>query len=114
MRIAPHLFWNGPASLWELPEPLRAELGGARLVILKGDAHYRRATGDALWAPETPFASVTSYFAAPLLALRTLKSDPVVGLAPGVAQRLDAADPRWRVNGRRGVASLGGRQRSGA
>jgi hypothetical protein len=108
LRIAPHPFWNGPASLWDLPDALARELSGARLVILKGDAHYRRAVGDALWAPETPFAEVTRYFPAPLLALRTLKSEPIVGLPDGLAARLDAEDPRWRVNGQRGVASLGG------
>lgn len=108
LRIAPHPFWNGPASLWDLPDALASELAGARLVLLKGDAHYRRAVGDALWPAETPFAAVTRYFPAPLLALRTLKSDPIVGLQGGVAARLDADDPRWRVNGRRGVASLGG------
>jgi hypothetical protein len=108
LRIAPHGFWNGPASLWDLPDTLSRELSGARLVILKGDAHYRRAVGDALWAPETSFAAVTRYFPAPLLALRTLKSEPIVGLPDGLAARLDADDPRWRVNGRRAVASLGG------
>ena len=42
------------------------------------------------------------------LALRTLKSDTIVGLPSGVAARLDSEDTRWRVNGQRGVASLGG------
>jgi hypothetical protein len=108
LRIAAHAFWNGPASLWELPAELARELAGARLVLLKGDAHYRRAVGDALWPPEAPFAEVTAYFPAPLLALRTLKSDAIVGLPHGMAARLDRDDPRWRVNGQRAVASLGG------
>jgi hypothetical protein len=108
LRLLPHAYWNGPASLWELPDELARELSGARLVILKGDAHYRRAVGDALWPPEVPFSDVTAYFPAPLLALRTLKSDTVVGLRAGVAARLDRDDARWRVNGQRGVASLGG------
>ncbi|HTV23794.1 MAG TPA: damage-control phosphatase ARMT1 family protein [Polyangiaceae bacterium] len=108
LRIAPHPYWNGPASLWELPEPLVRELSGARLVLLKGDAHYRRAVGDALWPPEASFAAVTAYFPAPLLALRTLKSDTIVGLPAGMAARLDRDDARWRVNGQRAVASLGG------
>jgi uncharacterized protein with ATP-grasp and redox domains len=108
LQLAPHAFWNGPESLWQLPEELVQTLDGARLVVLKGDAHYRRALGDALWAPETSFAEATSYFPAPLLALRTLKSDPIVGLAPGQAGELERDDPTWRVNGKRGVASLGG------
>ena len=108
LEIAPHEFWNGPRSLWECPPDLEQRFSRARLVILKGDAHYRRAVGDALWAPELPFATVTGYFPAPLLALRTLKSDPIVGLRPGLARELESVDPRWRVNGQRAVACLGG------
>lgn len=106
LEVRPHPFWNGPLSLWELPSELVAELGRARLVVLKGDANYRRALGDAIWPPEMPFAEATSYFPGPLLALRTLKSDPITGLAPGKAAELDAIDPTWRVNGKRGVASF--------
>jgi hypothetical protein len=108
LQLAPHAFWNGPGSLWDCPAELEQQFARARLVILKGDAHYRRAVGDALWSPETPFAAVTSYFPAPLLCLRTLKSDAIVGLRAGLAAQLDALDARWRVNGQRGVACLGG------
>ena len=108
LELSEHAFWNGPLSLWELPQELVQRFQSARLVLLKGDANYRRALGDALWPPETPFSSATAYFPAPLLALRTLKSDAIVDLAPGVARALDQSDARWRVNGRRGVASLGG------
>src|SRR5258705_413727 len=53
--------------------------------------------------PDVPFADVTDYFPAPLLALRTLKSDAVVGLKTGLEEQLDKEDARWRVNGKRGV-----------
>jgi damage-control phosphatase, subfamily III len=46
---------------------------------------------------------VVADFPAPLVALRTLKAEVVVGLPPGVAERERAADPLWLVNGRRGV-----------
>jgi hypothetical protein len=106
LRLAPDLFWNSPHPLWALPAYLAQTFTGARLVILKGDANYRRALGDALWPAELSFAEVTRYFPAPLLALRTLKSEPIVGLAPGAVARLDAEDAEWRVNGRRGVAQF--------
>jgi hypothetical protein len=109
LELAPHPFWNGPASLWELPGELAERFALARLTVLKGDANYRRAVNDALWPPETPFRDVLAYFPAPLLALRTLKSDAIVGLPEGCARALDERDPTWRVNGKRGVASLGGR-----
>lgn len=106
LRLAPDLFWNSAHPLWALPPYLAQTFAGARLVIVKGDANYRRILGDALWPAEMSFADVTSYFPAPLLALRTLKSEPIVGLPPGLAARLDAEDAGWRVNGRRGVAQL--------
>jgi len=108
LEILAHPYWNSPLSLWELPSDLAASLSAARLVVLKGDANYRRALGDAIWPVETSFADATAYFPAPLLALRTLKSDPVVGLDAAEAERLDRLDPTWRVNGMRGVASFGG------
>jgi Damage-control phosphatase ARMT1-like domain len=111
VALRAHPYWNGPESLWSLPPELEAELAGARLVVLKGDANYRRALGDAVWPADAAFAAVTAYFPAPLLALRTLKSDPIVGLAPGRAESLDGTDASWRVNGKRGVASLGGKPR---
>jgi hypothetical protein len=114
LQILPHAFWNGHRSLWELPSDLERQLTSARLVILKGDAHYRRAVGDALWPPDTSFSEVTSYFPAPVLALRTLKSDAIVGVPTNRAAELDHSDARWRVNGQRAVASLGGATRPNA
>jgi hypothetical protein len=102
-QLAPDLFWDSPRFLWELPNRIRKTIDGARLVILKGDANYRRATGDAVWNTETPFAQALSYFPTPVLAMRTLKSDTICGLRPELAQQLDALDKDWRVNGRRGV-----------
>jgi len=101
-----HPYWNGPDSLWDMPNALARQFTGARLVVLKGDANYRRALGDAVWPTDTSFAALTSYFAAPLLALRALKSDPVVGLPRDRAKELDRIEPSWRVNGRRGIASF--------
>ncbi len=102
--LRPDLLWNSARFLWDFPADfLHEHFGDAALVIVKGDANYRRLVGDALWPPETPFAAAVGPFPAPLLALRTLKSDPIVGLRPGQAEALDAVDPGWRTNGRRGV-----------
>jgi hypothetical protein len=78
----------------------------AQLVIFKGDANYRRTVGDALWRPETPLGDVWGDFPAPMLALRTLKSDPIIGLPVGVAETLDQVDIDWRNNGKRGIIQL--------
>lgn len=103
LRVQPDFFWNSPYFFWEIPPALRAQLAHARLVIIKGDANYRRLLGDSRWPTTVPAADAIPYFPAPFVALRTMKSDPVVGLKPGQAEALDAEDPEWRVNGRRGM-----------
>ncbi len=106
LRLAPHLFWNSPGFLWQMPQVLRRVFDDAQIVIVKGDANYRKVIGDAIWDVTTPFADVTSYFPMPLLALRTLKSDPIVGLPIGMMEQLYDEDTQWRVNGKRGVVQL--------
>lgn len=109
LRVLPDPFWNGPRFLWDRPPRLARELDDATAVVLKGDANYRRAVGDAFWPADATFAQATGYLPAPLVALRTLKSDAIVGLSADQTSRLDAADRDWRINGRRGVIQTGGR-----
>lgn len=101
--IRNHQYWNSPYFAWDMSDDLAAELQSARLVMVKGDANYRRFVGDAFWPHDTPFAHVVGGLGMKLLMLRTLKSDPLVGLASGVAEGLDAQDPRWRWSGKRAV-----------
>jgi hypothetical protein len=95
-------FYTSSRFYPELPRSLRQRLA-VDLVILKGDANYRRLCSDAHWLPETPFETVVESFPAPLVVLRTMKSELVVGLPSGLAEREAAADPRWMVRGRRGL-----------
>lgn len=103
LRLAPDGFWNSTYFGWEMPPRLQAAFSGSALTVIKGDANYRRIIGDALWHPETPFAQVMAYFPGPVLALRTSKSDGVVGLPAGTAERLSAVDPKWHTSGRYGL-----------
>ncbi len=104
LLIQADLFWNSSRFFWEIPPPLRTDLARAHLVFIKGDANYRRLLGDSCcWPPTVPLADAVPYFPAPFVALRTMKSDPVVGLKPGQAEALDQADSEWRVNGKRGM-----------
>jgi hypothetical protein len=104
-RLRPFVHWHYGTSLFffQLPEDLRDVLAGMDLVIVKGDANYRRLLGDAQWPPTTSFREATRYFPAPLVAVRTLKAEIIVGLKPGEAERLGAEDAAWLVNGKRGV-----------
>jgi len=103
LRILPDYFWNGPRFLWDRPPRLARELDRATVVVLKGDANYRRAVGDAIWPVASTFSEVTEYLPAPLLCLRTMKSDALVGVSEEQMSALDHADAKWRINGRRGL-----------
>lgn len=103
LRFAPDFFWNSAHVMAELPLRLVRTFKDAALVIIKGDANYRRVVRDSLWPTEVPFSQAVAYFVAPMLILRTLKSDPILGLPQSVITRLDTNDAQWRVNGRRGI-----------
>ena len=109
LRFLPHPYWTSSRFLWDRPAGLDSFLNEARLVIIKGDANYRRTVGDCIWPAHRPFADVVDYLDAPALCLRTLKSDPVVGLpSAGTAAQLDRMDADWRVNGKRGLIQFKG------
>lgn len=99
LRIATHPFWCSPLSFHELPGDLRARLRG-RFLLVKGDLNYRRLVGDSWWDATTPFADAVRYLGLPVAALRAAKSDVVVGVSREQVERLDAAEPDWRLNGR--------------
>jgi hypothetical protein len=103
LRLEANRFWNSSRFFWEIPDSLGDDLARADLVIFKGDANYRRLLGDSRWPAAVPVADAVPYLPTAWVALRTMKSDPVVGLAPGQAEKLKQEDPEWRVNGRRGM-----------
>ena len=103
LDLRTHWFYTTPLFYFQLPDDLYAELGEMDFVILKGDVNYRRLLGDAHWDPTTAFGPATAFFPAPLVALRTLKAELIVGLSPGEAERLSEIDHDWMVNGQRGI-----------
>jgi uncharacterized protein with ATP-grasp and redox domains len=103
LRLAPDFFWNSSYFLNEMPPRIYNTFASSRVVILKGDMNYRRAVFDTIFPIDTPLSAIVDYVPAPLLALRTLKSDPVVGVPIELAQRAEQAESTWRVNGRHGV-----------
>lgn len=98
VRVRTHAFHCAPLSFHHLPKDLADELG-AGVTIFKGDLNYRRIVGDCAWDPTTPFHAAASYLPGPAAALRTLKSEVIVGLSPDRVRELDDADADWRVNG---------------
>jgi Damage-control phosphatase ARMT1-like domain len=92
-------FSVGPFSYLELPDELRAEFAAAKLTIMKGDLNYRRLVDDRHWPATDSFADRTEHFPSPVAALRTLKSEVVVGLRASTLAALDATGTPWRTSG---------------
>jgi uncharacterized protein with ATP-grasp and redox domains len=103
LKLQTHPFWTSPLAMWEMPAPLKDELSQSTLLVSKGDANYRRLLGDRHWAFTVPFADIVCYSPAPLVALRTLKSQVAAGLRSGQPEKISELDPDWLINGRWGV-----------
>lgn len=101
-------FWTSPLAGWEMPEALYRTLATSGLLISKGDANYRRWLGDRHWPVETPLEAVLGYAPAPLLLLRTCKSEVAIGLDQARVAAAAARDPQWMTNGRWGLVQFVG------
>jgi hypothetical protein len=107
-RLAPvtHWFCGVPFAYDRMPADLRDSLAGCDLVLSKGDLNYRRLLGDRYWPGTTRFADAVGYFPTRVAALRTVKSDVVVGLSGQRLSTLDSAETQWRVTGRYAMVQL--------
>jgi hypothetical protein len=103
IEVVAHPFAVQPLPYVDIPDDLRDRLGLAKLTIAKGDLNYRRLVGDCDWPATDSFFSRTGYFPSPVVALRTLKSDVIVGLDAATVERLDDLDESWRTRGKYAV-----------
>jgi hypothetical protein len=97
-----HPFWVSPLAFWECPSDLIDDLSAADIVIIKGDANYRRLLGDLHWGPTTPIAEIVRPLQ-PIVALRTSKSLVAAGVTPETVSSAEKADPKWMSSGEWGM-----------
>ncbi|WP_329269543.1 damage-control phosphatase ARMT1 family protein [Streptomyces sp. NBC_01451] len=111
LTVRAHPFSCAPLPYAAMPGGLREDFVSATVTLMKGDLNYRRLVGDRLRPPTTPFADVTAYFPGPVAALRTLKSEVIVGLDARTESALVAAEgQRWRTSGTRAVIQVSSTQ----
>jgi len=99
-------FWTTHLMFSQMPPRLRQNLSHSEVVLIKGDANYRRLLEDRAWQSTVRTEEVCAYFPATFVSLRTLKSEIIIGLEIGQAEALDAEDAAWRLNGKRGIIQL--------
>lgn len=103
LSLRDHFFWNGPRHFTCLPEDIRKDLAESDLVILKGDANYRRLLEDRHWPHSLSMDTIVDAMPADLAVLRTLKSEITVDVPSSVSSKIAGDDPSWLYEGRWGV-----------
>eukprot|EP01147_Barroeca_monosierra_P003418 gene3418-8291_t len=98
-----HPFWTYPhefSSMPRLASELYCQLQKSHLAIFKGDLNYRKLVADRRWDYSTPLTNaLCGFLPCPLAALRTLKSNPLVGVTKDVVEKAKQRDDAWNVNG---------------
>jgi hypothetical protein len=103
LELVPHWFHTSPLSYHHLPDDLVTQLGSCSMVLFKGDLNYRRLVGDYDWPATARFADTVAYLPDNVVALRTLKSDVIVGLGHEAVHHLDRSGADWRTSGTHAV-----------
>jgi hypothetical protein len=99
-KLEDNFYWNSYQPFWEgMPSSLVSQLKSADVVIIKGDANYRRVHGDLHWSVTHPTHQITGYFPAPFVMLRTLKSEVQTGLSTEALERVKN-EPDWMYSGK--------------
>eukprot|EP00005_Dracoamoeba_jomungandri_P012240 CAMPEP_0174266998 /NCGR_PEP_ID=MMETSP0439-20130205/32114_1 /TAXON_ID=0 /ORGANISM="Stereomyxa ramosa, Strain Chinc5" /LENGTH=398 /DNA_ID=CAMNT_0015354281 /DNA_START=186 /DNA_END=1382 /DNA_ORIENTATION=+ len=101
VRFEEDLYWNAPYEWHEgMPQGLVDTLRRHDVVVVKGDANYRKLVREREWPLDTPLQDAIGYFPSLRVAvLRLLKCETAVGLD---SSRLPQEDD-WMVKGKYGV-----------
>lgn len=90
----------------QIDRNLYNSLEESKLLIFKGDLNYRKLVGDMNWVHTEKFeVALRGFNPAPLVTLRTIKADVVVGLKPGQAEEVMKLDKDWLTTGKYAVVS---------
>lgn len=102
-------FWTLPYSydcMKDVDTELYDSFKESKLLIFKGDLNYRKLVGDMNWPHTEEFTvALRGFTPAPLVSLRTIKADVVVGLKPGKAEEVAKVDEDWLTTGKYAVVS---------
>ena len=91
-------FWNSPKDFDQYSEDLRDVFASDSLLIVKGDANYRRVFQDRKYDISTPCSDICNYIVGKAFAIRTLKSEILLGYNNAVPTH-----PDWLYSGKYGI-----------
>ncbi|KAJ2939080.1 hypothetical protein O0L34_g10270 [Tuta absoluta] len=103
-------FWTYPHTfdrMKQIDPYMYRNLQYAAMILFKGDLNYRKLVGEKNCVPYTKLQqNLQGFMPAPLVALRTVKSETVCGLPKGRYEQLLKFDPEWMQKGNFGVISM--------
>ena len=100
------VFWNMPIPFKNAPEAIMHDVFNAAstgLVIFKGDLNYRRLVEDRQWKINELLEDRIKYIKNPVLVLRSLKSNVLLGVDCETSSQKDEAYPSWKTTGDFGI-----------
>jgi uncharacterized protein with ATP-grasp and redox domains len=109
VRVEAPPFFTGPGFLQRgaVPDDVWQAFAACDVVVLKGDCNYRRLVGDVPWrADDRSTLGDHCDLAAPVIAVRTLKAEVLVGADPVRCADVAAQSADWLVSGRFGIISV--------
>ncbi|XP_053620651.1 damage-control phosphatase ARMT1-like isoform X2 [Plodia interpunctella] len=106
-------FWTYPHPYKDMKKyspNLFRKLQYACGILFKGDLNYRKLLGEMNWPSTQGFdPSLQGFNPAPIIAVRTVKSEVICGLPKGKADQLSKLDPEWMEKGDYGVIQFSGK-----
>ena len=103
LSIHENWVWSSAEHFRALPSDCAQDIASADIVLIKGDANYRRLLEDRKWETWRSMEEIAGDFPAPFACLRTMKSEIVVDIPAAKSEALTREDPEWLINGRRGI-----------
>jgi uncharacterized protein with ATP-grasp and redox domains len=103
--FAPEIL-SSPLMYREMGKELLDAISGSDLVIMKGDANYRRLLDDRKWPFTMRTEAILDYMPMPCLMIRTLKAEIMTGLTAEKAEELSNSDATWLTSGNYGLVQL--------
>ena len=93
-------FYTSPCEFLRAPLSLKEIYARSCVIILKGDANYRRMLLDRYFAPDFPFGLLCRLTTTtPVFSIRTCKSPVAVGIPLDVVEQARQRDVNWCTNG---------------
>ncbi len=105
LQIKEDNFWNLPLHFTKLPENIKKQLEKSDCLISKGDANYRRFLEDRRYDFFSEIKDFVDYMTLPVLLLRTLKSEILVGITAKTLLKIEK-EKDWQTKGKYGVMQL--------